>query len=186
MEAAAAALAKAREGMINYGSMQGPPYPADVDVPSERYFSGWGVSANAISAPFSTLTAYDLNKGTIKWRVPVGDDPLLAQQGIKDTGARGLRTGIIPTASGLVFLAGGDGKLRAYDEDTGKVLWTAKLPGQSRGIPAIYEVNGKEYLVVNATSPTAARGVVDSSSAAQPKGYIAFALPESVKAVVTK
>ena len=66
MAAAAAALAKAREGMINYGSMQGPPYPPDVEVPHERYFSGWGVSAYAVSAPFTTLTAYDLNKAAIK------------------------------------------------------------------------------------------------------------------------
>ena len=53
MAPAADAFAKARAEMINYGSMQGPPYPKDVDVPAERYFSGWGVSGDAISAPFS-------------------------------------------------------------------------------------------------------------------------------------
>ena len=90
---AAAAFAKARAGMINYGSMQGPPYPKDVDVPADRYFSGWGVSGNAISAPFSTLTAYDLNKGAIKWQVPAGDDPSLAEKGIKGTGGEGSQDG---------------------------------------------------------------------------------------------
>ena len=81
----------------------------------------------------------------------------MLREGVHDTGAIGIRVGILTTSTGLVFLAGGDMKIRAYDEDTGKVLWTAKLPGQSRGIPAIYEVNGREYLVVNATSPTTAR-----------------------------
>ena len=188
MEAAAAAFAKARAGAINYGSMQGPPYPPGVEVPTERYFSGWGVSANAISAPFSTLTAYDLNKGAIKWQVPVGDEPSLAQQGIKGTGARALRTGIIPTAGGLVFLAGGDGKLRAYDEDTGKVLFERPFGGTSRGIPVIYEAGGREYLVMSASPgggrgmaalapPDAAAATVNAASEG-PMGYIAFALPK--------
>ncbi len=48
MKAASDALAKARQGTISYGSMQGPPYPKDVEAPEERYFSGWGVSGDAI------------------------------------------------------------------------------------------------------------------------------------------
>jgi quinoprotein glucose dehydrogenase len=185
MEPAAAAFAKARTGAINYGSMQGPPYPADVDVPVDRYFSGWGVSANAISGPFSTLTAYDLNKGAIKWQVPTGDEPTLAQQGVKGTGGRALRTGIMPTAGGLVFLAGGDGKLRAYDEDTGKVLLERPFGGMSRGVPVIYEAGGREYLVM-ASTPGAGRGAIEPPDAPGasatnpapdgPMGYIAFAL----------
>ena len=58
----------------------------------------------------------------------------------------------MPTAGGLVFLAGGDGKLRAYDEDTGKVLFERPFGGTSRGIPVIYEVNGREYLVISASA----------------------------------
>jgi len=182
LSVATAALAKAREGMINYGSMQGPPYPADVDAPSERFFSGWGVSANAISGPFSTLTAYDLNKGTIKWQVPVGDDPLLAQQNVHGTGARGLRTGIMPTAGGIIFLAGGDGKMRAYDEETGKVLWEKPFGGASRGNPVVYEANGHEFLVM-ASAPGGGRLQAPDADAAAanavpegPMGYTAFAL----------
>ncbi len=187
MQAAADALAKARTGMISYGSMQGPPYPAGVDAPKDRYFSGWAVSGDAISAPFSTLTAYDLNTGKIKWQVPAGDDPALAKQGIHNTGAKELRTGIMPTAGGLVFMAGGDGKLRAYDEDTGKVLGEWPFGGTSRGIPVTYEAGGREFLVI---SSSAGRGrgpamvAPDSGggrgeTAAQgPTGYIAFALPK--------
>jgi quinoprotein glucose dehydrogenase len=167
--------------------MQGPPYPSGIDAPPDRFFSGWGVSENAVNGPFSELVAYDLNKGTIKWRVPAGNDPQLAARGITGTGARGLRTGIMPTATGLVFLAGGDGKVRAYDADTGKVLWEKAIGGSSHGIPVMYEANGREYLVVSTTAPggrgpappdaSAPSAPSDAASQAAPKGYVAFALP---------
>lgn len=128
------------------------PYPEGVHVPPIRYNSGWGVSYDAIKPPWATITAYDLNKGTIKWQVPAGDDPVLAAQGIHNTGSRQLRTGIIPTATGLVFNVGGDKKLRAYDEDTGEVLWVKEIGGNSRGVPAMYEVNGREYLVISTSA----------------------------------
>ena len=65
----------------------------------------------------------------------------------------GERRGIIVTATGLLFVNARDGKLRAYDADTGNVLWTFDLPAGTQGIPAMYEVNGRQYLTVNATSP---------------------------------
>ena len=64
-----------------------------------------------------------------------------------------MRNGIIPTKAGLVFIAGNDGKMRAYDEDNGKLLWTGVLPGPSRGVPVVYEAKGRQYLVVAATPP---------------------------------
>src|SRR5215471_4070694 len=142
----------ASSGRGGFGGMAGPAYPEGLDVPSHRYYTGYNVMGNIIKPPFTTLTAYDLNQGTIKWQVPVGDDPRALREGVSDTGAIGLRAGMVVTATGLVFLAGGDAKMRAYDADSGQVLWTASLPGQSRGIPAIYEVNGREYLIVNATT----------------------------------
>jgi quinoprotein glucose dehydrogenase len=186
---AAVAMAAARASATNYGNMQGPPYPVGIDSPPDRFFSGWGVSEDAIGGPFSTLVAYDLNQGVIKWRVPVGDDPRLLKQGVTGTGSRGLRTGIIPTASGLVFIAGGDGKIRAYDEDTGKVLWEHAIGGTSRGIPVIYEANGREYLVISATAggrggapPDAAQpSTADLPSDAMRTGYVAFSLPAKSK-----
>jgi quinoprotein glucose dehydrogenase len=160
--------------------MGGPPYPEGVDAPPNRYYTGYNVMGNIIKPPYTTLTAYDLNKGTIKWQVPVGDDLRALAEGVHDTGAIGLRAGMVVTSSGLVFLAGGDSKMRAYDADTGKVLWSAPLPGQSRGIPAMYEVNGRQYLIVDATTAQGGgRGAAaaSTSSADQARGYVAFALP---------
>ena len=151
-------------------------YPEGVEAPDVRFNSAWAVSQDAIKPPWSTLTAYDLNKGTIKWQVPAGDDLAMAAQGIHDTGSRMLRTGIIPTATGLVFEVGGDRKLRAYDEDTGKVLWTKDVGGSSSGVPAMYEVNGRQYLVI-AVSAGGGRGGAAAAPSNLPTGYVAFALP---------
>ncbi len=97
------------------------------------------------------------------------------------------RTGIITTASGLLFHAGLDSKLRAYDAETGTVLWTGDLPAGSRGVPAMYEVNGKQYLLVSATQGAGDRGGPSPALAAAPgaasappafrRAYVAFALP---------
>jgi quinoprotein glucose dehydrogenase len=76
----------------------------------------------------------------------------------------------------LLFQAGGDGTLRVYDSDTGQVLWTASLPAGSRGIPAMYEANGRQFFLVNATS---SQGGGPARTPVVP-AYVAFALPEAV------
>jgi quinoprotein glucose dehydrogenase len=162
----------------NGGNGGNTPYPADVEVPPARYMSEYGVMASATKPPYTTLTAYDLNKGTIKWQIPVGDDlATLARGGPDNTGAVGARYGMVSTKAGIVFLAGGDGKVRAYDEDNGRVLWTGTLPGTASGIPVSYQAKGRQYVVL-ASLPGGFRmtaGPVVSPDA--PRGYIAFALP---------
>jgi quinoprotein glucose dehydrogenase len=128
----------------------------------------------AISPPWTSLTAYDLNEGTIQWRIPLGDVPGLAAKGFKNTGTVYPKVGPIVTAGGLIFTATRDRKVRALDESTGKVLWKTELPSAMEGIPAVYEVDGKEYLVVCA----AAQADLNRNSHAKIHGaYVAFALP---------
>jgi quinoprotein glucose dehydrogenase len=156
----------------NGGNGGNTPYPTDANgVPTVRYISEYGVMAAATRPPYSTLTAYDLNSGAIKWRVPTGDDPsTISRGGPTSTGGQLLRTGMIPTRTGLVFLAGSDGRIRAFDENSGQALWTGTLPGGSRGVPAMYEANGRQYLLVS--SVPAGSGANSSA----PRGWIAFAL----------
>ena len=86
-----------------------------------------------------------MNTGAIKWQVPNGSVAALEKQGHPETGAHFPRGGLVVTGSGLIFVAtASDRKIRAYDEDTGKVLWERALPSGSEGIPAIYEVGGRE------------------------------------------
>jgi quinoprotein glucose dehydrogenase len=161
------------------GGMVGPEYPAGIPVPEVRMYTGYGMNGTIVKPPYSTLTAYDLNTGTIKWQVPAGgDDERAVAQGATNTGYILQRTGIVTTSTGLLFHAGGDSKLRVYDADTGQVLWTAPLPAGSRGIPAMYEVNGRQFFVVNATSTGTAGGVSPLPPAHTDRAYVAFALPE--------
>jgi len=169
-----------------YTPLGGPPYPAGVAAPANRYYTDWGLYPNQpyiIGPPWSAIVAYDLNKGTIKWRVPLGEDAKGAEEGAKNTGVfMAERHGIIVTSTGLLFVATTDGKVRAHDEETGKILWTAALPAGSEGIPAMYEVNGRQYLVVPASSTINSGGGHrrpgdTSEPAAVTRSYVAFALP---------
>jgi quinoprotein glucose dehydrogenase len=112
------------------------------------------------------MTAYDLNSGTIKWQIPYGSVPSLAAQGHTDTGGvQQQRGGPVVTAGGLIFAATNDKKFRAYDEDTGKIVWETTLPATAEGVPAVYEVGGREYIAICA------------AAGAGPGSYIALALP---------
>ncbi len=176
-----------------------PPVVAPrVAPPGTRYWTAYGYMNSsdglpAIDPPWSSLTAYDLNKGSIKWRIPFGGVTRLEEKGITDTGSYWPRGGVVVTAGGLIF--GGsksDDTMRAYDENTGKVLWQAKIPAGPEGIPAVYEVAGREYMVISArpsSNVTVAAGGVapleevpgaaGAARALQTQGYYVFALPES-------
>lgn len=133
---------------------------------------------SAIGPPWSHITAYDLNTGKIDWRIPDGTTP---GPGIPDdAGAHYPRGAPLVTAGGLLFVATAqDRTLRAYDRETGKVLWFDALPTGSEGIPATYQIDGRQYLAV----PVAAGAGLFSPSFVtdRPDGehaYIVYALPD--------
>lgn len=161
------------------------PYPEGVEAPSVRYFPppGWGLAyPYLISPPWSSITAYDLNKGEIKWSKPIGTDRIATEQGGKDTGVpRAQRNGMIVTSTGLVFSTAKDGKIRAFDADNGDELWSAELPMGSEGLPSLYEVNGRHYLAVCVNTPVKWSIETDEPkdiSTPTKSGYIVFALPK--------
>lgn len=80
--------------------------------------------------------------------------------------------GATVTAGGLVFVAGtSDERLRAFNADTGKELWSAKLPHAGTAAPAIYEVDGRQIVVITATGGGRVGGASGPGDA-----YVAFAL----------
>ena len=105
----------------------------------------------AIGPPWSQLTAYDLNTGEIKWQVPDGGvtPPPGSNVNIPaDSGSHMPRGGPLVTGGGLVFVAtASDRTIRAYDRDNGKVVWKTDLPTGSEGVPASYEVAGRQFIV---------------------------------------
>jgi glucose dehydrogenase len=150
-------------------------YPDGVSaLPPTRYMSDYGVLASWTKPPYTTITAYDLNTGEIKWQVPNGDHPpTIAAGGPSNTGGLGARSGVVVTSGGLVFQAGGDGKFRAYHEDTGKVLWFAPFVGSAPGVPVSYESNGRQYVAMIASHGGGAAPGTETTPAS---GMVAFAL----------
>jgi quinoprotein glucose dehydrogenase len=164
-----------------------PPPPPPPGTPPQRYWTGYGYmnSSDGLPAnkpPWSTLTAYDLNKGTIRWQIPLGGVTELMAKGIKDTGSFWPRGGVVVTAGGLIFSGTiSDATIRAYDKDSGKVLWEQVMPAGPEGIPAVFEVNGREYLAFSARPTLKALGPGgerQTSDAAQTQGFYVFALPD--------
>ncbi len=157
------------------------PYPDGVEHPPARYqIRGYGYVTTSINPPWSTLTAYDLNKGAIKWQVPFGDNPAAGpNQGKELRGNLWPKSGVAVTASGLILFASNEGKLRVLNAATGKQLAMYDLPNGSQCVPAIYQVHGREYVLINATGPSSDMRVAkDGESPAKgPKAYVAFALP---------
>ena len=154
-----------------------------------RYRSGFGFMTTSnglspIAPPWTTLTAYDLNQGTIKWQIPLGEVPELAAKGFKDTGTHFPKLGPVLTGGGLIFTGTRDRKVRALDEETGEVLWEAELPAALEGIPAVFESGGEEYIVfcAAAQSSTKLLNAADpgtSQAKSHDGAYVAFALPRS-------
>lgn len=165
-------------------SLAEPPYPDDVEGPPSRYKTGYGNEPYVITPPWSYITAYDLNTGTIKWQTPYGGVPQ-APEGDKMKGNIYPKSGMVITAGGLVLFAGNDSKLYALDSATGKLIFSKDLPNGSQGVPAVYQVNGKEYilLAVSGGGTPYPEGAYLPPGGTQNemdwKGYMAFALPSS-------
>src|SRR5690606_8570050 len=145
-----------RRVVENGAGRYGAPYPEGVEIEHERlYLYQWGLEyPYIINPPWSEIMAYDLNKGDIKWRRPLGEDTEANKLGFTNTGLmRAQRNGMVVTSTGLVFSTAKDGKIYAFDAENGKELWSSTLPTGSEGLPAMYEVNNKQYLAIPATTP---------------------------------
>jgi len=124
----------------------------------------------AISPPWGTLNAINLNTGDYLWKIPFGEVASLKSLGFPDTGTENYG-GPVVTASGLLFIAATkDGKFRVFDKNNGKLLWETMLPAAGFATPSTYEVNGKQYVVI----------ACGGTKLGTKKGnqYIAFALPD--------
>lgn len=152
-----------------------PGVPAANAAPPDYAFAGFRRWLDkdgypAIKPPWGTLNAVDLNTGEIKWKVPLGEYAELTARGIPPTGTENYG-GPVVTASGLIFIgATADETFRAFDKDTGKVLWKTKLPFGGNATPSTYMVDGRQFVVISAGGGKSGR----------PSGgkLVAFALPK--------
>jgi glucose dehydrogenase len=144
----------------------------------DHYYSGFGFliasdGLSPIKPPWSSLTAYDLNTGAIKWKIPLGDTPSM-----KGTGSHYPKVGPVVTAGGLIFAGTRDGKARALDVENGRELWSHQLDAGLEGMAAVYEVVGREFVVFCASAQA---GVTKATQTKIRGAYVAFALPVSAE-----
>jgi glucose dehydrogenase len=84
---------------------------------------------------WGNVTAVDYNAGKIRWQVKT-PQPMIG--------------GILATAGGLVFTGEGNGQFKAYDAETGAILWKFQAGAGVNAPPSSYTVDGKQYIVVAA------------------------------------
>jgi quinoprotein glucose dehydrogenase len=122
-----------------------------------------------IKPPWGSLNAIDLSTGEIAWRTTLGEYPEFKERGII-TGTENYG-GPAVTSGGLVFIAATrDNKFRAFDKHNGQLLWETTLPASGFATPAVYEVNGKQFVVI-----ACGGGKLGTKSG---DTYIAFSLPD--------
>jgi quinoprotein glucose dehydrogenase len=120
-----------------------------------------------IAPPWGTLNAIDLNTGEYVWIKPLGTDP--AFPGSAPTGVENYGASVI-TKGGLLFIAATkDGKIRAFNKRNGALLWEYTLPAPGYATPSVYELDGRQYVVI-----ACGGGKMKTKSG---DSYVAFALP---------
>ena len=125
---------------FEFARQQGTPY----GMRRKPFMSSFGIPC--VKPPWGTLAAVDMQRGVIKWQIPLGDTPMIHL----NLGMPGLG-GPIATAGGVIFIAASlDDRLRAFDTDSGKILWTASLPAGGQATPMTYAVDGRQYVVIAA------------------------------------
>ena len=145
---------------FEFARQEGTPY----GMRRTAFKSSLGIPC--VKPPWGMLAAVDMEHGTIKWQVPLGDAPYVHLNiGMPAIG------GPIVTASGLTFIAASlDGRMRAFHTDSGKLLWEVKLPAGGQATPMTYSLGGRQYVVI-------AAGGYKSDS---PRGdyLVAYSLPK--------
>ena len=124
--------------------------------------------------PWGEFMAIDAATGNKVWRETFGDNKEMVAKGMPNPGTENGGASVA-TKGGVLFIgATQDGMFRAFDPNTGKVLWSYQLPANGGSTPVVYQgKNGKEYVGIT----TGGRGA--ATPGAEPTSqFITFALPQ--------
>jgi quinoprotein glucose dehydrogenase len=118
--------------------------------------------------PWGVLSAVDLRSGRVNWEVPLGN--MTGTPGGEQLGSLNLGGALI--AGDLVFIgAARDEALRAFDIETGRLLWKGALPASAQATPMTYRVDGQQFVVIAAGGDGKRLGTKTGDA------VVAFALP---------
>ena len=165
--------------ILNIKATQGKKYTGpmlkETATPQQLYgFTGYNKFLTlegypAIQPPWGSLAAINMNTGEQVWKIPFGEFEALKAKGIPATGRENYG-GPVVTAGGLLFIgASSDGKFRAINKRTGKILLEIDLPAPGVATPSVYQVTGKQFIVIACGG---SKWGGKSSDA-----YVAFSLP---------
>lgn len=113
--------------------VQSSPYPGG------KLWLGGAFKVIPTEEQWGNVTAVDYNTGKIRWQVKT-PQPMIG--------------GILSTAGGLVFTGEGNGLFKAYDAETGSIMWSFRAGAGVNAPPSSYTVDGKQYIVVGAGGNT--------------------------------
>lgn len=130
------------------GPQIGAPYAIDVNA-------GWRMATGLLckQPPYGGIRAIDLATGETVWDRPFGTARKNGPFGIPSMLPFDIGTpnngGPVVTAGGLIFVAATtDDLIHAIDVETGKTVWTDVLPGGGQTTPIVYEVDGRQFVVI--------------------------------------
>jgi PQQ-dependent dehydrogenase (methanol/ethanol family) len=103
--------------------------------PKGKLWLGGAFKVIPAEEQWGNVTAVDYNTGKIRWQVKT-PQPMIG--------------GALATAGGLVFAGEGNGHFKAYDAETGAILWKFQAGAGVNAPPASYTIDGKQYIVVAA------------------------------------
>jgi PQQ-dependent dehydrogenase (methanol/ethanol family) len=107
--------------------------------PEGKLWLGGAFKVIPTEEQWGNVTAVDYNTGKIRWQVKT-EQPMIG--------------GVLATAGGLLFTGEGNGQFKAYDAETGSVLWNFQAGAGVNAPPSSYTVGGKQYIVVGAGGNT--------------------------------
>ncbi|QXG28174.1 membrane-bound PQQ-dependent dehydrogenase, glucose/quinate/shikimate family [Pseudomonas viridiflava] len=131
-------------------------FNGDYAIRISRLASGLGIPCTA--PPWGSMVGVDLNTGKTEWKRRVGTTKNLKTSFMEDRFPVGFPMGMVAhggpliTAGGVIFHgATADNFIRAYDVNTGEVLWQYELPAGGQATPSTYiGSDGKQYVIISA------------------------------------
>ena len=121
------------------------------------YFPLRNTCARMMTVTSSETLPLELYSLAVRNQIAPGTDQVGTVQAISaETGAtvwkhdqRAATTSLVTTGGGLVFGGDANGRFRAFDQETGEVLWEINIGSSVSGFPITYAVDGRQYVVAS-------------------------------------